>query len=498
MTALVVLATGNHYVLDVVAGGVLVWLAVALERARAATVTGRVGQRVAAPDEFFLHVEAPTVQQPVGGFVLLDRRQATGPLDLPAIRALLTDRVARMPRFRQRLEPAGRWRHARWVRCEPDIDWHVREHVLAGGGRAALAAFVSRLAEQELDRRRPMWQIWFVPDVGPGEAAAVGIVHHAFADGLGVVDILRQMFEPELPPPDLSGVTVPPLPVRAGAGAFGLVQLAADGVADRLPFAAPLSGRRCYRIGSTPFAPVRELARRTGTTITDVLLAATGTAVSRALVRGGVDPTGRRLRAAVPVTTRVPAPAGTGRRAEPGNLTAALRLDVPLDPGLSPLERLRATAEAARARRRSGRALATTVVMHAVGVLPPPVHRVVARAMYQRRFFTAIVSNMPGPSAQLSMAGAPIRDVYPILPLAEGVPLGVGTLGWAGQFCVSVLTDPARLPDADLLVRDLLDAVEGLQHELDSAGGMPSVAPVLHCGVADAAREEVPSSPTPT
>jgi hypothetical protein len=97
--------------------------------------------------------------------------------------------------------------------------------------------------------------------------------------------------------------------------------------------------------------------------------------------------------------------------------------------------------------------------MRLMGVLPPPLHGLAARAMYRGRFFTAIVSNMPGPVEQLWMANAEMVDVYPIIPLAEQVPLGVGTLGWAGRLCVSVVADTEVLPEADTLADRIVGAL---------------------------------------
>jgi len=464
ITTVVVIATGNHYVLDVAAGAAIIAIAAGEERIRAVAVqrwrSARDGGRVAAEDEFFLHVETSTVQQPVGGFVLLDLDQADGELDLPRFRRLFEERIAAMPRFSQRLLPATRWRHARWQNVPVELDQHVLEHRLpAGGGRAALVEFVSRLAELELDRDRPLWRLWFVPDVGDRQAAAVAIMHHAIADGLGVVDILRQLFEPSLPPPDLSGVRAPARAVQAGLAVVGIGQLALDGPASQLPYSGRLSGARTFRCALTPLEPVLELARRTGTRVTDVLLAATGEALAQQECRGL---TRGRLRAAVPVTTRVPAPPGTGRLAQPGNLTAALRLDVPLVE-LAPLARLRAVHELAESRRRSARPFGAAAVIRLLGLLPPILHRLAARGVYHGLHFSAIVSNMPGPSVQLSLAGAPIQDVYPILPLAERVPLAVGSLGWAGQFCVSITADAERLPAADTLAERIVTVIERMQ-----------------------------------
>src|SRR5262249_50664089 len=133
---------------------------------------------------------------------------------------------------------------------------------------------------------------------------------------------------------------------------------------------------------------------------------------------------------------------------------------------MSVLDRLRATSSLAEPMRRSGRALASAAVMRLLGMLPPRVHHRAARAMYRSRYFTAIVSNMPGPSVGLRMAGAPIKDVYPIIPLAEGVPLGVGALGWNGQLCLSALADPQCLPTASALADVVVSVIAEMREAM--------------------------------
>jgi len=81
---------------------------------------------------------------------------------------------------------------------------------------------------------------------------------------------------------------------------------------------------------------------------------------------------------------------------------------------------------------------------------------------------------MPGPSVRLSLAGAPIRDAYPILPLAERVPLAVGSLGWAGRFCVAVTADAERLPAAGTLAQRIVEAIEKMQAEAGLADALAS------------------------
>jgi hypothetical protein len=162
------------------------------------------------------------------------------------------------------------------------------------------------------------------------------------------------------------------------------------------------------------------------------------------------------LRVAVPLMVREP-----GSAAE-GNLTAAVMTDVPLGPMSEP-------ARLAETARRSGvlytgtRALASTFVMRDIGgALPPPLHSWFARTVYGGAFFQGIVSNMPGPQQRLSLAGAPLLEVYPILPLGPGAPLAVGALGWDGILSVGLAVDPALVPDASALATAIAETFAAL------------------------------------
>jgi hypothetical protein len=82
--------------------------------------------------------------------------------------------------------------------------------------------------------------------------------------------------------------------------------------------------------------------------------------------------------------------------------------------------------------------------------LPEPCAAWFARTVYGRRFFHAIVSNMPGSTLPLSMATVSIARVYPILPLAPGAPIALGALSWAGSLGIGLATDPTSF-DAEVL-----------------------------------------------
>ncbi|BCB76357.1 hypothetical protein GCM10022251_24430 [Phytohabitans flavus] len=459
VTALVIMATANHYLLDAVAGALVALLCVAVTKPS----PGR-GERVAAADAFFLHVESAAAPQQVGGLALLD--SADRPDLRDAVEGVVRAHLHEMPRFRQRLSAPSRWRRPRWV-DHPDLDWawHVPERqVSAADGDAALHALVAEVAATPLPRDRPMWRFVVVTGLSGGRAAVIVLVHHAVADGIGTVAHALKVFEPALPV-QAPGPAARLGRVRAALGtAVGLAQLATDGrPANRYPTSA--TALRRFGTLEVPLDTVRSLARRHGTRVSDVLL----TAVAGGLRRMLPDPdqAASRLRVAVTLTVRDPTSTAEG------NSTAAVMTDLPLGP-LPEAERLAGVAASCRRLRTGTRAIASRFVMvRLAGLLPAPVHAWFARTVYGARFFQAIVSNMPGPPIQLSLAGVPIIGAHPILPLAPGTPLTVGALGWNGSLCIGISADPALLDDAD----ELAASIGGVLDELRSCAPDGSVTP---------------------
>jgi diacylglycerol O-acyltransferase / wax synthase len=443
VTLWVIMATGNHYLLDAVGAVVLVWLGTTLADMGVRRTHERRGRRVPAADAFFLHAERPDAPQHVGGLVILDIGAGPGP-SREDLAATIRAELASIPRFRQRLSPPSRWRRPRWVdQPELDWDWHVPHFDVSTpdgpGGLAAVHDLVAELAAEPLPRDRPMWRFALVTGVGDGLAAMVLLVHHVVADGIGTVSQALHLLRPVVSLPGAGAARSPGAGRRALGTLAGIAQLATDGRARGTLPTTPLSPGARTRAFTTlrlPLAEVRDVARRHRARVTDVLLCGIAGAVTAT-----VDDPPPLLRVAVPLMVREP-----GAAAE-GNLTAAVMIDLPTGP-LAEAERL-ARIVAAGARLRTGtRAIASRFVMHSVGnLLPPPLHAAFARATYGRPFFHAIASNMPGVDQQLTLAGALMREVYPIIPLAPGAPLAAGVLGWHGSFSLSITLDPALTPD---------------------------------------------------
>ena len=98
-----------------------------------------------------------------------------------------------MPRYRQKLrEVPGRLGLPVWV-DDPDFDlaYHVRHAALAPPGTPeVLGELVGRLLSRQLERDRPLWEIYLVEGLADGRLAVVTKTHHAMVDGIAMPPIL--------------------------------------------------------------------------------------------------------------------------------------------------------------------------------------------------------------------------------------------------------------------------------------------------------------------
>ncbi|MDX6205739.1 MAG: hypothetical protein QOF39_1796 [Frankiales bacterium] len=453
LTLWVILATANHWLVDAIAAAALVWACVSW--------TSR-SPRVAPADAFFLHVDSATAPQQVGGVVLLDLSSRGGtPPSREEVVALVQERLAELPRFRQVLQGAGgRLRRPTWREtAELDWAWHVPLVDLhrsdgSPGGLAAFHGAVGDVASALLPRDRPLWRLVVVHGVAEQTAGVILVVHHVVADGIGTVAQALRLLTPQLPQRQL-GVLEPAGPLTNAARIVkGIAQLAGDG-RPRQPLPTGNTPLRSYGTLQVPLRELRTTARAHGVRPSDLLLAAVAGAMARVLPAERLP---AHVRTAVPLMMRDPTTAAEG------NVTAAVLMDLPLT-AASETSRLADIAEASNRLVAPTRAMGSRFVMQLTGtVLPAGLHAWFARTVYGRRYFSAIVSDMPGPPRQLYLLGARLEAAFPLLPLAPGAPVAVGALGWNGVLCVGVATDPAVVR-ADLLAASMAEVLASLAGE---------------------------------
>jgi hypothetical protein len=100
------------------------------------------------------------------------------------------------------------------------------------------------------------------------------------------------------------------------------------------------------------------------------------------------------------------------------------------------------------------------------------VQRLMIRFADRQHLININVSNVPGPTEPLYLAGARVVQAYPVVPLAGNVTVGVGVLSYCGQLAVTIVGDRQRCPDLPVFAAALEEALDDLSH-----AGNP--APVL-------------------
>src|SRR3954452_19803250 len=264
--------------------------------------------RLTGLDASFLALEKDGAHMHVGSVLLFE-----GPApDYDDVAAKIADGLHLVPRYRQRLAypPLGASRPV-WV-DDPHFNagYHVRHTALPSpAGEEELRALAGRVFSQQLDREKPLWEIWLVDQVAGDRFALICKTHHALVDGISGVDILTVLFalDPDPPEPEpgpawaarplpgraellttalaerltaplgfLRGVLSQPDKAGAAAGrsVAGLAAMAAAGIAGAPP--SPLNVRigphRRFAWASSDLAKFKAIKDALGGTINDVVL----------------------------------------------------------------------------------------------------------------------------------------------------------------------------------------------------------------------------------
>ena len=423
-----------------------------------------------------IQAERGPVHMHVGGVLVFNGR-----VERDDVIERLDRRLHLIPRYRMRLEspPLG-IANPVWVEDESfDLGRHVRRAALpAPGGESELAELVGHVLSERLDRSRPLWQLVVVEGLADGRSAIVAKMHHALVDGVAAVDVSTVVLDPtpeglDLPPPEdgaggsapgrveqlariaaaqlavprrLARETVsraftadPRVAARQAREAAGVVAELA-----RVRPAAPdtrlnqaIGPERLFAMARARLGDVKAVRRAAGATVNDVLLGAVSLALEEFL---GDDAPARAV-ALVPVSVR-----GEGERGELGNRISTVFCDLPLRG--EPLERVSAVSAAMDRAKDSAQVRAGALIAGATGLAPPIVSSLAVRAMSGPRIFNLVVSNVPGPQQTFYLAGVPLCEVFPAVPLnPRNQALSIGIVSYDGGVNFGLLADRDAVPD---------------------------------------------------
>jgi diacylglycerol O-acyltransferase / wax synthase len=144
-------------------------------------------KRLSGWDAVLLYSETPTVHMHTLKLAVIDLSELKGrQFGIDEFRQVIHSRLYKLDPFRYELvDIPFKFHHPMWrENCEVDLDYHVRPYrVDSPGGRRQLDEAVGRIASTPLDRRKPLWEMYFIEGLANGRIAVLGKIHHALADG---------------------------------------------------------------------------------------------------------------------------------------------------------------------------------------------------------------------------------------------------------------------------------------------------------------------------
>jgi diacylglycerol O-acyltransferase / wax synthase len=458
------------------------------------------GDRLSPLDSSFLHLEDRVSHMHIGSIAIFEGPEPP----FEKFVAMVEGKLPLVPRYRQlvREVPLELGRPV-WV-DDPDfnIDYHVRHTALpAPGGEEELRRLVGRVMSQQLDRTKPLWEIWVVQGLEEGRWAMVAKTHHAMVDGVSGTELLAVIMDtsPQPSPPVADDWHPAPLPSGTRLAAEAVVDLAlspyeqvrAVRAATRVPREAlhqlgevvqgissmagvlrsnpvstlngPIGPHRRYGWASTSVEDVKVVRKGLGGTFNDVVLAAI-TGGFRGLLRSRGEAVDRVVRTLVPVSVRARDVSGRAvGDATYDNKVSAMFASLPVNIE-DPTEQLHAITAQMQGLKESKEAVAGEALTSLSGFAPPMLLALgmrVAGRVSQRNINTG-TTNVPGPQFPLYAAGRRMLKCYPYVPLFGQVRIAIAIFSYDGQVTFGVTGDYDSAPDLEVLCRGIEDAMRRL------------------------------------
>jgi len=446
--------------------------------------------RLTALDNSFLVLEGPNHLMHVGMTALFEAgplATKAGGVDIDRIMAYVESRLPLIPRYRQRLAYIPIEQHPVWIDdARFNLHYHVRHARLpAPGDERRLKRMVARIKAQELDRGKPLWEMWIIEGVEGNRFAMVSKVHHCMVDGVSGVDLVTVLLTPKpdtaftpprpwIPRPAPSSLAL--LRDEAAARLGAPLQLASrllrepgrlfeearDGVsalsetlratmrqASETPFNQPVGPHRRFDWAITDIGSIKQIREQVGGTLNDVVLTTVSGAVRRFLERRGVKVRDITFRVFVPVSLRTADERGTL-----GNRVATWAVDLPIAER-DPRRRLARVSETTARLKESKMARGSEILTEMAEWTGSGVLRLGTTLASQSLPFNMVVTNVPGPPQPLYMLGARLQHLYPYVPIFVNQGLGIALFSYAGLLHWGFNADWDTLPDLHDFVADI-------------------------------------------
>jgi diacylglycerol O-acyltransferase len=454
------------------------------------------------PSAAFLLTENRSMPMHVGGLQLFEKPEGAGPDYIREMYESMrgTDEVA--PLFLK--HPHRSVKTGAQLVWRPDeqfdMEHHVRHSALPAPGRyRELFELCSRLHSTRLAWERPLWEAHVIEGLADGKVAMYTKIHHALVDGVSAMRLMQSVLStdaeergmlapwalhsrPQRKPVDPAASSLPEVPVAALRTALGvaseaagmpgaLVRTLSKGVrnqtsavsfyAPRTIFNQSISGARRFAADDWPIERLKAIAKASGTTINDVVLAMCAGAMRTYLLELGALPDDPMV-AMVPVGLN--AKQSQVASAEGGNAIGSVMVQLATDLG-DPAERLDRIHLSMRDGKEALSSMTQTQIlaMSALGQAPAILAPLLRMQGIVRPPYNLIISNVPGPRTTHYWNGAKLTGTYPLSIPINGMALNITCTSYDGQMGFGLTGCRRTVPHLQRLLTHLDDEVANLE-----------------------------------
>jgi WS/DGAT/MGAT family acyltransferase len=452
--------------------------------------------------------------------MLVDPSTAKQPYSYENYRAYIDSRLPRVPGFRRKLAtvPLNLGRPM-WVE-DPDfdLDFHMhRTTVAAPGGDRETADVVADILSRQMDRSRPLWEMWVVEGRADGLIGVVSKCHHSTIDGVTGANMMAELFdleadppakdytdddwEPERKPGDLELVgralvdwvvrpysiaklvpsTVMSVGKLANRRARGNSGMPAPLRAPRTSFNATVTAHRTVAFTSVTLDDIKTIKNAFGVKVNDVVIAICSGALRSYLADRDELPD-RSLIAAIPISVHDRSD-GIEGTTKVSMMFSSLASDIE-----DAEERLRFIADTNDGAKEDHELVGANMLQDWAEHAAPNTFSLAARLYSSLRLadrhpvvHNLTISNVPGPPIPLYFNGAKLKVLHPLGPVMDGAGLNItvlsnmDTIGFGFIACKELMPELWDLSDAvPAAVEDLLEAAKNV--EVKKAGGKKPAA----------------------
>jgi diacylglycerol O-acyltransferase len=409
-------------------------------------------ETMSSSDALIWHIEQdPQLRSTVMSVWFLER-----PPSPERMRATVDRMVTQLPRLRQRvIDDRPR---PRWVTAEHfDVDRHYRYEDLGGHAEHGdVLARAQNWVREPFDRSRPLWQLGIVSGLADGRGALVLKLHHAIADGVGLMLMLAALADLEPNPrhrPALTDVVTPPAPIERtprhlstflrhpGASTRSAVRSIVSILKLVMPARKPMSplmtGRSsdlCLDVKALPFSTLRLAGKQAGGSLNDAFIGLVLDTLDRYHQRFGSDCD--RIRIHMPINIR---DAATADRAGNQFVPARIVMNVGDDDTEGRLRRVSKHLAAVREEPALRWVNSVSAAIQRLGV---PISRRVIGGMMKG--VDVLASNVAGPPCPLYLAGEHVEEFYAFGPPA-GAALNITLFSYDNTVHLGVTTVAAAV-----------------------------------------------------